>query len=103
MALLVKFAFETLVIRSSHGMSTTLNVEFEQGSKQFDHALPGLADSDPLHWHLQEVLDEPNVILCLRGQLLEAPGCLSAAAPAGQRLVIHRHARQNIHVCWETG
>ena len=110
----------------------------EDGSKQFDHALSGLADSDPLHWnerrtkgevsgrfghvkktlagdspfmrsvslqtwHLQEVLDEADVVLCLCRQLLEAPSRLGAAAPAGQRLVVHRHPRQNIHVGCNTG
>lgn len=67
--------------------------------------LAGLAPASPLAqtmslqtWHLQEVLDELNVALCLRGQLLEAPGRLGAAAPAGQRLIVHRHPRQNVHV-----
>lgn len=96
------------------------------GSKQLDHALPGFADSDPFHWnekgqealggfsgswasvcvprtlrptwYLQEVLDEADVVLGLRWQLLEAPGSLGAAAPAGQRLVLHRHSCQNVHV-----
>lgn len=52
-----------------------------------------------LTWHLQEVLDEPNVILCLRRKILEAPGRLRAAAPAGQRLVVHQNPRQHVHVC----
>lgn len=49
-------------------------------------------------WHSEEVLDEADVILCLRRQILEAPGRLGAAAPAGQCLVIHRHPRQDVHV-----
>lgn len=50
-------------------------------------------------WHLQEVLDEPNVILSLHRKLLEAPSRLCAAAPAGQRFVFHFHLCQNVHVC----
>lgn len=53
-------------------------------------------------WHLQEVLNEANVILCLWRQLLEAPSCLGAAAPAGQSLVLNGHPRQNIHVCYKS-
>lgn len=49
-------------------------------------------------WNLQEVLDEADVALGLRRQLLEAPYGLSAAAPAGQRLVLHRHSCQNVHI-----
>lgn len=49
-------------------------------------------------WYLQEVLDEADVLLGLRWQLLEAPCSLGAAAPAGQRLVLHGHSRQNVHV-----
>lgn len=40
-------------------------------------------------WNLQEVLNEADVVLGLRRQLLEAPCSLGAAAPAGQRLVLH--------------
>lgn len=49
-------------------------------------------------WYLQEVLNEADVVLGLRWQLLEAPCSLGAAAPAGQRLVLHRHSRQNVHI-----
>ena len=49
-------------------------------------------------WNLQEVLDEADVVLGLRWQLLKAPYSLGDAAPAGQRLVLHRHSRQNVHI-----
>lgn len=49
-------------------------------------------------WNLQEVLNEADVALGLRRQLLEAPDSLSAAAPAGQRLILHCNLCQNVHV-----
>lgn len=49
-------------------------------------------------WNLQEVLDEADVALGLKRQLLKAPYGLGAAAPAGQRLVLHRNSCQNVHV-----
>lgn len=43
----------------------------------FDDRLTALSDADPLHFHLEVLLNESNVVLCILGQVAEVSnvGC----------------------------
>lgn len=60
----------------------------------FDYRLSSLADANPLHRHVEILLNKSNVVLCVFGQIAEVSDVGGRRLPARKRHVLDFDLRQ---------
>lgn len=66
-----------------------------------NNGLSAFANTDPLDGHRQILFNEPNVFLCVFGQLIELPNVFGACVPARQRGILDFDLGQIGNGAWE--